>query len=214
MKDYYYFLGIKPNASEDDIKKAYRKLSFKYHPDKNENDDFFTERFREIQEAYDTLIDVERRRVYDQSFGQFLRSQKSVLPPKIKNFHASAVRAEKGAEITIHWQTYDADLVKITPFGLEKPQGERTFRIKEFDKEGKFQIILHATNTFLNKTAVQGITILEISKENLKVNPQEYSVPKSQTNPEKPTQEFSKRWFVFLMLLIIAAIAIYFSEKA
>jgi hypothetical protein len=72
---------------------------------------------------------------------------------------------------------------------------------------------LHATNTFLNKTAVQGITILEISKENLKVNPQEYSVPKSQTNPEKPTQEFSKRWFVFLMLLIIAAIAIYFSEK-
>jgi hypothetical protein len=104
--------------------------------------------------------------------------------------------------------------VKITPFGLEKPQGERTFRIKEFDKEGKFQIILHATNTFLNKTAVQGITILEISKENLKVNPQEYSVPKSQTNPEKPTQEFSKRWFVFLMLLIIAAIAIYFSEKA
>jgi hypothetical protein len=41
--------------------------------------------------------------------------------------------------------------VKITPFGLEKPQGERKFRIKEFDKEGKFQIILHATNTFLIK---------------------------------------------------------------
>lgn len=213
MKDYYYFLGIKPNASEDDIKKAYRKLSFKYHPDKNENDDFFTERFREIQEAYETLIDVDKRRIYDQSFGQFLRSQKSVLPPKIKNFHASAVRAEKGAEITLYWQTYDADLVKITPFGLEKPQGERTFRIKEFDKEGKFQIILHATNTFLHKTAVQGITILEISKENLHVNPQEFTYPKTQTNPEKPTHEFSKRWFVLLMLLIIAAIAIYFSEK-
>lgn len=214
MKDYYYFLGIKPNASEDDIKKAYRKLSFKYHPDKNENDDFFTERFREIQEAYETLIDVDKRRIYDQSFGQFLRSQKSVLPPKIKNFHASAVRAEKGAEITLYWQTYDADLVKITPFGLEKPQGERTFRIKEFDKEGKFQIILHATNTFLHKTAVQGITILEISKENLHANPQEFTQPKTQTNPEKSTHEFSKRWFVLLMLLIIAAIAIYFSEKA
>jgi curved DNA-binding protein CbpA len=139
LKDYYYFLGIKPNASEDDIKKAYRKLSFKYHPDKNENDDFFTERFREIQEAYDTLIDAERRRVYDQSFGQFLRSQKSVLPPKIKNFHASAVRAEKGAEITIHWQTYDADLVKITPFGLEKPQGERTLESKNLIKRANFK---------------------------------------------------------------------------
>ena len=53
MKDYYYFLGIKPNASSEDIKKAYRKLSLKYHPDKNENDDFFTKRFREIKEAYE-----------------------------------------------------------------------------------------------------------------------------------------------------------------
>ena len=214
MKDYYYFLGIKPNASTEDIKKAYRKLSLKYHPDKNENDEFFAERFREIKEAYETLIDEDSRKIYNQRFGNFGRSLKSMLPPKIRNFHADKIRAQKGDEVTVHWQTYDADLVKITPFGLEKPQGERTFRIKEFDKEGKFQIILHATNTFLNKTAVQGITILEISKENLKVNPQEYSVPKLQTNPEKPTQEFSKKWFVFLMLLIIAAIAIYFSEKA
>ena len=213
MKDYYYFLGIKPNASEDDIKKAYRKLSFKYHPDKNENDDFFTERFREIQEAYDTLIDTERRRVYDQSFGQFLRSQKSVLPPKIKNFHASAVRAEKGAEITIHWQTYDADLVKITPFGLEKPQGERTFRIKEFDKEGKFQIILHATNTFLHKTAVHGITISEILNDEKLEKNTEFVTPKTSSEKISKRKKQSKKWFVFLMLLIIAALAIYFSEK-
>jgi hypothetical protein len=63
-----------------------------------------------------------------------------VLPPKIKNFHASAVRAEKGDEITIHWQTYDADLVKITPFGLEKPQGERKFRIKNLIKKVNFKL--------------------------------------------------------------------------
>jgi curved DNA-binding protein CbpA len=61
MKDYYYFLGISQDASEEDIKKSYRKLSLKYHPDKNENDDFFADRFREIQEAYETLSDPVRR---------------------------------------------------------------------------------------------------------------------------------------------------------
>lgn len=213
MKDYYYFLGIKTNASEDEIKKAYRKLSFKYHPDKNENDEFFTQRFREIQEAYETLIDTERRRIYDQNFGQLIRSQKSVLPPKIKNFHASSVRAEKDSEITIYWQTYDADLVKITPFGLEKSQGERTFRIKEFDKDGKFQIILHATNTFLNKTVVQGITIFETSKVNVSESKKEFTIPKSQSENEAESKEFSKKWLFFLLLFIIAVIILYFSEK-
>ena len=86
MKDYYYFLGVKSNASPEDIKKAYRKLSLKYHPDKNQNDDFFAERFREIQEAYVTLMDAETRKIYDQRFVSFQRTQKSTLPPKIKNF--------------------------------------------------------------------------------------------------------------------------------
>ncbi len=213
LKDYYYFLGIKSNASEDEIKKAYRKLSFKYHPDKNENDDFFTERFREIQEAYETLIDAERRKIYDQSYGQFQRSYKSVLPPKIKNFNASTIRAKKGDEITIYWQTYDADFVKITPFGLEKSQGERKFRIKEFDKEGKFQIILHATNTFLHKTAVHGITISEILNDEKLEKNTEFVTPKTSSEKISKRKKQSKKWFVFLMLLIIAALAIYFSEK-
>ncbi|WP_313216807.1 DnaJ domain-containing protein, partial [Soonwooa sp.] len=64
MKDYYYFLGVSQDASAEDIKKAYRKLSMKYHPDKNDNDDFFELRFREVQEAYEVLIDVDRRKSY------------------------------------------------------------------------------------------------------------------------------------------------------
>ena len=59
MKNYYYFLSLPENASEEEIKKAYRKLSLKYHPDKNENDDFFAARFREAQEAYEILMDKE-----------------------------------------------------------------------------------------------------------------------------------------------------------
>jgi curved DNA-binding protein CbpA len=210
VKDYYYFLGIKPNASPEDIKKAYRKLSLKYHPDKNENDEFFTDRFREITEAYEILIDKDRRKIYDQNFGSFQRNQKSTLPPKIKNFHADTLRAKKGDEITIYWQTYDADLVKIMPFGLEKSQGERKFRIKEFDHQGKFQIILHATNTLLHKTVVQGITIMEtVAIEKVSEMEESASVDMSKEK-EKPSQEIPKKWLILLILMVLAALIFYF----
>ncbi|MBK8393016.1 MAG: DnaJ domain-containing protein [Saprospiraceae bacterium] len=65
MKDYYYILGIESDASEDEIKKAYRKLSVKFHPDKNEGDKFFENRFKEIQEAYETLSNKNQRILYD-----------------------------------------------------------------------------------------------------------------------------------------------------
>ncbi len=56
MKDYYYVLGVSRTASQEEIKRAYRKLSKKFHPDVNNQDPFFADRFREIQEAYDFLI--------------------------------------------------------------------------------------------------------------------------------------------------------------
>lgn len=161
MKNYYYFLGIPEDATEDEIKKAYRKLSVKYHPDKNENDSFFAARFMETQEAYEILTDQEKRRVYDENLSQHQRSFKVNLPPAIRNFSANKIRAEKGEEIIIKWQTNNADLVKVIPFGLEKAFGERVFKITEF-KNGEFQLLLHATNTLLNKTVVRGITIKEI----------------------------------------------------
>lgn len=211
MKDYYYFLGIKPNSSDEEIKKAYRKLSLKYHPDKNENDEFFTERFREIQEAYDTLSDVENRRIYDQRFGSFQRTQKSTLPPKIKNFNANKIRAQKGDEITIYWQTYDADLVKILPFGLEKSQGERTFRIKEFDKNGQFQLLLHATNTYLHKTVVSGITITETSE----IEPKTFQdfEKKCELPKEEKKSQLTAKQLTAIVFLIVAFILVYLLTK-
>ncbi len=68
MKDYYYILGLKKEASIDDVKKAYRKLSFKFHPDKNDSDEFFLGRFKEIQEAYETLSNRSKRIEYDNIF--------------------------------------------------------------------------------------------------------------------------------------------------
>ena len=209
MKDYYYFLGIPQNASAEDIKKAYRKLSLKYHPDKNENDDFFSDRFKEIKEAYETLMDVGRRKLYDQNLSSQQRNVKSILPPKIKNFSASKIRVKVGEEITVYWNTYDADLVKIIPFGLEKPNGERTIRIKEFDSQGKFQILLHATNTVLHKTIVQGITITELADNEIESEEKESlnsQAELSKINQKKETK--SQRLVSLIIFLALVAMII------
>jgi len=66
MKDYYAILGISENAGEEAVKKAFRKLALKYHPDRNPgNEKWAGERFKEINEAYGVLGDMNRRREYD-----------------------------------------------------------------------------------------------------------------------------------------------------
>jgi len=68
-RDYYEILGVSRDASEEDIKKAYRRLALKYHPDRNPGDKEAEERFKEITEAYEVLSDPQKRRQYDQ-FGR------------------------------------------------------------------------------------------------------------------------------------------------
>ena len=65
-KDYYQILDISRNASDEEIKKTYRRLALKCHPDRNPGDSHAEEKFKEISEAYGVLIDPEKRRRYDQ----------------------------------------------------------------------------------------------------------------------------------------------------
>lgn len=65
-RDYYEVLGVERNASEADIKKAYRKLAIKYHPDKNPDDKSAEEKFKEAAEAYEVLSNAEKKARYDQ----------------------------------------------------------------------------------------------------------------------------------------------------
>jgi molecular chaperone DnaJ len=69
--DYYKILGVGKNASEEEIKKAYRKLARQYHPDRNAGDRRAEERFKEISQAHDVLSDPDKRKQYDRGSGPF-----------------------------------------------------------------------------------------------------------------------------------------------
>src|SRR3981081_3436623 len=71
--DYYKILGVGKNASEAEIKKAYRKLAREHHPDRNQGNKRAEERFKEISQAHDVLSDSEKRKAYDRGTGPFGR---------------------------------------------------------------------------------------------------------------------------------------------
>src|SRR5258708_19746291 len=83
-KDFYAVLGVPSSASQDEIKKAYRKLAAKHHPDKNPNDPKAAERFKGISEAYQVLGDADNRKKYDdmRRYGPFSTFGAGGPPPR------------------------------------------------------------------------------------------------------------------------------------
>ena len=87
--DYYKTLGVGKNASDEEIKKAYRKLARQYHPDRNPGDKQAEERFKEISQAYDVLSDAEKRKQYERGVGPVRR----VCPAALIRARSPAVSA-------------------------------------------------------------------------------------------------------------------------
>src|SRR5215813_2906832 len=80
FRDYYEVLGVKRNATEDEIRQAFRKLARKYHPDFNPNDKTAEEKFKENNEANEVLSDPEKRKKYDQ-LGASWKAGADFTPP-------------------------------------------------------------------------------------------------------------------------------------
>lgn len=88
-RDYYQVLGVTKTADEKEIKKAYKRLAMKYHPDRNQGDKEAESKFKEIKEAYEILIDIQKRAAYDQ-YGHTAFEQGGVNSGFTKGFSSSS----------------------------------------------------------------------------------------------------------------------------
>lgn len=117
--DYYKILQVDRKASDDDLKKAYRKLAMKWHPDKNPNNKKEAEaKFKQISEAYDVLSDPQKRAVYDQYGEEGLKGQ--VPPPGSGGFPAAASDPSAGFT-SFRFNTRSADDIFSEFFGFSTP---------------------------------------------------------------------------------------------
>ncbi|WP_448872254.1 DnaJ C-terminal domain-containing protein [Desulfobulbus propionicus] len=136
-KDYYKILGVERNASQDQIKQAYRKMARKYHPDVNKTTDAES-RFKDIGEAYEVLKDPQKRAAYDQ-FGANWREGQNFEPPP--NWDAGF--EFRGAGYTGGDASQFSDFFESL-FGRDNTSGRRqyTFRMQGEDQHAKILISL------------------------------------------------------------------------
>ena len=121
-KDYYGALGVKKEATPEEIKKAYRKLALKFHPDKNPGDKKAEEKFKEITEAYAVLSDPEKRRQYDQ-FGESGFHQRFSQEDIYRNFDVGDIFREFGfGTDDIFSHLFGGGVRGHTTFGGGRPQ--------------------------------------------------------------------------------------------
>ncbi|KAJ7949981.1 DnaJ subfamily B member like [Quillaja saponaria] len=116
--DYYKILQVDRSANDDDLKKAYRKLAMKWHPDKNPNNKKESEaKFKKISEAYDVLSDTQKRAVYDQYGEEGLKGQ--VPPPGAGGFSGGP----EGVPTMFRFNPRSADDIFSEFFGYSSPFG-------------------------------------------------------------------------------------------
>lgn len=174
MTDFYKILGLEKDASDEEIKKAYRKLSLKFHPDKNQGDKFFENMFKQIQEAYEILSNPNKKDKYDRQFNNKNHNsnyeQKSskenhfnLINPKIEYFNSNTKSFSNGSEITFKWKVINADIIELVPFGNISLQGQKTYKLKNF-KNNFLNVRLKATNTKSGKSIYKDILLFNDEK--------------------------------------------------
>jgi curved DNA-binding protein len=137
LKDFYKTLGVSRSASEDEIRKAFRRLARRYHPDTQPDDPLAGARFKELTEAYDVLGDPPRRRAYDAAFSDGAsqgEAKRSGLDASLSGlFGAASAAPRRGADLEVEAEVTLEQVLTGTAvtLSLTPPSGEvRRLRVK------------------------------------------------------------------------------------
>lgn len=190
MKDYHYILGVPKTATKKEIKAAYRKLSKKFHPDLNEGDKFFEDRFKDINEAYETLLNdgaYSSTTTTSESSTSEDTSGNNIEYPVIKEFYTNKKTVLVNDPIKIVWSTEHCNLVRLNIIGEVDLSGHKNLKFKK--PNANLVIELVASNQ-LNEKVAQRLTI-EIVKDTSEtdVEPTGTAKTKDQSKGEQSKEE-------------------------
>ena len=150
FKNYYAVLGVAPNASEDDIKKKFRKLALLYHPDRNADSEFAAIRFREIQEAYEILGDPNKRIIYNRDWRDHF--------PKINTSVAEETSPES---ILLKFQKLQQDIKEMDAFRINHQYVETGVN-KLLSDENIALLLFHNNDPINEKIIAQVLAICSV----------------------------------------------------
>lgn len=154
--EYYRILEVSPSASQEEIKQSFRRLSKLYHPDKNNGNTIYQNRFYQITEAYRIIGNNANRAYYDESFRSKIQNRHSYhsaqqstvytsnYDPEIVEFYCNQTFFFVGDEILITWNCNKAEFIQIYPFGyVGTASGQIRYKVKKWEaKELSFELLV------------------------------------------------------------------------
>lgn len=193
MSYHHEILGVDKGASKAEIKIAYRKLSKKFHPDLNNQDEFYEQMFVRIKKAYDTLIQGADNDI--QSYEEEIYKTKTT---EITHFYTDKKAIKRNEIFTVYWKTSNTKRVNILPLGRFGSEGVESYKFTKLpDKKVPLTIVLFNENN--QKVASKTIY--------MDVIPSRYSLEEYMK-----TLDFTKK-LVYAFVLIIILIFLYMLVK-